>query len=510
MTILVCGASGLVGKELCCLLGKQNINFVGTYNTNIIDKPNMFKLNFSNPTDVEEFLLRHKITYCVFCIVERLTDVCEKDWNSIKNTNIDLVHSTSYLCNKFNIKFIHLSTDYVFDGFKQPNYPDDLKNPLQNYGISKLISEYRVIKNCSNYCIIRTPVLYSTLSKLHDNAVCLIGKNIMDLRVRVRDRNNLIKIKEDNYSIRRPLFIPDLCKFILECFTMNYRGIYHFYNPYNKYTKYEICKSVGSILEIDSSHIIPNNDKSEGIAQRPYDTQLNENKFDITSYGFTNFDDSLRLCFSKFKQPKLTLNNKHSFFYMIDLDGTIINSNMAHYNAYKKIFNRYDKIFIDIDEWNSIILNGNIDNYLINVFGVDVLKSIKDEKIKDLVDETIIFTKNSDVFIHFLLKNNINFCIVTNTSKKTVDLFKNKLPLLNDIHNWIYREDYMLPKPDGSCYELAKNKFYKGEEFIIGIEDSFVGVCALKSVTELIYIYENEDVFKKNDCYLFDDYNMLI
>ena len=180
--ILICGASGLVGKELCNLLDNKHAKYIGTYNKNQINKPNMYQIDFSNPIIVEEFLTNHEITCCIFCIVERLTDVCENKWNEIKKTNIDLVHITSYLCNKLNIKFIHLSTDYVFDGSIQPNVPDSSKNPLQNYGISKLISEYRVIKNCKKYCIIRTPVLYSELSKINDNAVTLIGKNIMDLR----------------------------------------------------------------------------------------------------------------------------------------------------------------------------------------------------------------------------------------------------------------------------------------------------------------------------------------
>ena len=505
MTILICGASGLVGKELACLLDQQNIKFVGTYNSNKIDKPNMFKIDFKNPLEIEQFLIIHKITCCVFCIVERLTDVCENDWNNIKNTNINFVHITSYLCNKLNIKFIHLSTDYVFDGSRQPNNPDDFKNPLQNYGISKLISEHRVIKNCSNYTIIRTPVLYSYLSKLHDNAVCLIGKNVMDLR-----RN--IKHNEDNYCIRRPLFIVDLCNFILECCTNNYNGIYHFYNPYNKYTKYEICKSISNFLQIDIENIIPNSENSEGIAQRPYDTQLNDIKIDITAYSFTDFEDSLELCFNKVKHPKITRENKHSFFFMIDLDGTLINSNMAHYNAYKKVLEIHGKEMLHITEWNQYILNDNIDNYLRKIFDHDQekVKNIKDEKCIQLQNETITFTKNSDVFINFLIDNNINFCVVTNTNKNTVDLFKMKLPLLNEIKQWICKDDYDLPKPDTSCYELAKNKFYNDEKYIIGIEDSLVGYNSLKSVADIIYIFDNETVFKKNDCYLFDDYNILL
>ena len=79
-------------------------------------------------------------------------------------------------------------------------------------------------------------------------------------------------------------------------------------------------------------------------------------------------------------------------------------------------------------------------------------------------DENISFTKNSDVFIKFLIENNFNFCIVTNTSKETPEIFKQKLPLLNEIKQWVYREDYILPKPDGECYELAKQKFYTNEK----------------------------------------------
>jgi dTDP-4-dehydrorhamnose reductase len=229
--ILVCGASGLVGKELCSFFDKKNIDYIGTYNNNLINKPNMFKIDFNDSVFLENFLVEKKITCCIFCIVERLTDRCENNWSFISKTNIDLVHITSFICNKLNIKFIHLSTDYVFDGLNQPNYPDSPKNPLQNYGISKLISELRVIKNCKDYCIIRTPVLYSPKSKIHDNAVMLIGKNIMDLR---SDK----KFKDDNYSIRRPLYIKDLCVFINDSLNKS-SGIYHFYNPINKFTKFE-------------------------------------------------------------------------------------------------------------------------------------------------------------------------------------------------------------------------------------------------------------------------------
>jgi len=501
--ILICGASGLVGKEMCNFLDKKDINYIGTYNKNKINKSNMYQIDFSKPNLLEDFLLFHKIKCCIFCIVERLTDVCENSWNEIKTTNVDLVHVTSYLCNKLNIKFIHLSTDYVFDGSRQPNLPDSLKNPLQNYGISKLISEYRVLTNCKKYCIVRTPVLYSTLSKIHDNAVCLIGKNVMDIR-----KNKLFK--EDNYSIRRPLYIEDLCNFIYDCLDEKYNGIYHFYNPINKYTKYEICQKIGTFLDINIDKIIQNNTKSEGLAPRPYDTQLQDDKINIIDYSFTNFDDSIEKCFNKFKHPKINIQNKDDIFILLDMDGTIIDSNMVHYNAYKSVFEKYNKIFLTTKQWDDIILNDNIDNYLKTIFDETTFHIIKKEKQHKLLHQDISFTNNSDKFIRFLIQNEFNFCMVTNTNKETVDTFKEKLPLLNEINQWIYRDDYNLPKPNNECYELARKKYHKNEGFIIGIEDSMVGYKALKPCTDLIYIYNNEAIFKKEDCYLFDDFSIFL
>ncbi len=371
--ILICGASGLVGKEMCQLLDQKNINYIGTYNTNKISKNNMFKLDFNNATEIEEFMLKHEIKICIFSIVQRLTDICEKDWQETKNVNIDMVYNTSYICNKLNIKFIHISTDYVFDGMSQPNYPDSVKNPLQNYGISKLISEYRVINNCcTNYAIIRTPVLYSKLSRIHNNAVTLIGKNLMNLKNKT--------FVEDNYSIRRPLFIPDLCKFIYNCLEDTYHGIYHFYNPYNKFTKFEVCNKIADIIGISNDKIVANNKKSSGIAPRPYDTQLKDTRIDIEKYNFTNFDQTLNNCFGHFKFIPIKGDNVNNIFLMIDLDGTIIKSSVAHFNSYKFVFEKYGKEMCSFNECKDIISNKHFSDYMNKVFDKNMLETVKKGK----------------------------------------------------------------------------------------------------------------------------------
>ncbi len=128
----------------------------------------------------------------------------------------------------------------------------------------------------------------------------------------------------------------------------------------------------------------------------------------------------------------------------------------------------------------------------------------------ELNNQNIEYTTNSDKFLEYIIENNINFCIVTNTNRQTVEIFKQKCSILNKIENWVCKEDFEYNKPSSECYKLAIKKFYKNEKHIIGIEDSKVGYDALKGVTDNIYIYNNDDLFKNNDGYLFDDYDNII
>jgi len=507
--LLVCGASGLVGTEICRFFDENGIRYIGTYNNNEIYKPNMFKISYTNPIEFERFLLEHSITCCINLIVERHTNICENNWEIIKEVNVDLVQNISYLCNKNYIKLIHLSTDYVFDGLTQPNYPDSVTNPLQNYGISKLLSEHRVIKINKNYCIIRTPVLYSDSTELHRNAVCLIGKKVMDLR-KLRT-----VISEDNYNIRRPLYIADLCKFIYKCVGNEYNGIYHYYNPYNKFTKLDICKKIGKCLNISTDHIVPNNFNNiynVSLASSPYDTMLQDKRLQkyISDSSFASFDETIEKCFNKFNHPSINIQNKNQIFICLDMDETIIYTSLSLYNAYKRAVEMCGYTFISMNEWNYIIKNDNIDNYLKTKYNKQTILYIKQQKIEYIKTLPIKFTRNADFFLKYLIYNNFNFCIVTNSNKETVDIYKEKNPLLKQIKQWIVREDYNLPKPNSDCYLKAKQYYYKNELYIIGFEDSMIGYKALKPVTNIIYIYENNELYVKRDCYLFNDYKSIL
>jgi dTDP-4-dehydrorhamnose reductase/beta-phosphoglucomutase-like phosphatase (HAD superfamily) len=503
MKVIVCGGSGLLGRDLCKKLKQKNIDYIGTYNNNPIE--NGVNIDFKNINNIELFFNEIKPTICVNCIAERRLEICETDWKETKITNIDIVNNLAKICYKLNIHLIHLSSDYVFDGSTPPYYPESKTNPLQNYGISKLVSEKRVIANCKKYTIIRVPVLYTDTSKVLDNnAITLIGKKVL---------NRIEKFSEDNYSIRRPNYIPDFCNFIIEFIIDPKIGIYHFCNPYDKFTKYEISRIISDYLNKKHT-ILPIDNESANNTERPIDTHLKDDNYDITKYYFTPFVIGLEKCFSRFWHPKLEINsdmNTKDIFFMIDLDGTIIDTDKLHYQGYIAALKNYDK-FLTYNEYINIVNNEGIDNYL-NKHFFEYKYQIKDYKnfyIKNCSND-IRFIQNADNFIHYILIYNINYVIVTNTSNENVKFFKEKLPLLNELKNWVVREDYNNPKPNSECYALAKQKYYNNEKSIIGIENSIVGYNSIKNFTDCVYIITSKndchyEYFKRQDVYLIDNY----
>ena len=134
------------------------------------------------------------------------------------------------------------------------------------------------------------------------------------------------------------------------------------------------------------------------------------------------------------------------------------------------------------------------------------LAEIREVKNKNLraFHGQINWIPGADEFLEKLLSAGINFAIVTNTGKDNVEFFKQKLPLLQRVKQWITREDTPLGKPHSQPYEEAKNRFWKEGQTIIGFENTLAGLRSLEKVTRCIYYVGLE---KKEDVFLIDDFS---
>ena len=489
MKVLLAGVSGLLGRSLSDLFDSEGIEYISTHNTRPYKGSQ--RVSYDSETELDAFFDKEKPAVCVNCIVQRLTDVCELNWPAIKKVNVDIPERLARICKKYGVLLVHISTDYVFDGMAAPYRPESETNPLQNYGISKLIAEKRVLASGCLAMIIRVPVLYcDKVENLEENAVTVIGKKVL---------NQIDTVKEDNWSVRRPVYIPDFCHFILDSVKSQRTGIYHFYNPKDVTTKYQMALLIAEELGVSADHIQPQNTlpPSADGAARPYDTQLVDTKYDIHSYTFTPLAEGIKRAFQHLKHPSI-FENPSSVFLLLDLDGTLIDTEGLHYNAYKKAFAKWGYTF-DEDDFQKLIHNGSYPACQ----NLDEIRAFKNKNLQSF-DGPIQWMRGADIFLEKLLSAGVNFAIVTNTKKENVNFFKQKLPVLSKVTNWITREDTPLGKPHSQPYEEAKNRFWIEGQTIIGFENTLAGLRSLEKITRIIYYVGSA---KKEDVFLIDDFS---
>ena len=176
-------------------------------------------------------------------------------------------------------------------------------------------------------------------------------------------------------------------------------------------------------------------------------------------------------------------------FFLIDLDGTLLDTDYLHYQAWAKVLKLSPEYIEKVVTTHGI-------NYILEDFPDP--SYLRRQKIKEMLQfEEIKPMKNLETFIHFIVENNIDHTVVTNTDRKVVEHFKQKVPILNKLNKWIVREDYEKPKPDPECYRLALGD---RDDIVFGFENSKEGLEALSKVTgNIFHIHPETDYLKVID-----------
>lgn len=154
ITILVTGANGQLGKTIQKLhFNYPELEFIFASST---------ELDITRIQNIEIVFKAYKPDYCINCAAYTNVEQAEKEPEKAFEVNAEGIKNLALACLGFNTILIHISTDYVFDGEKgKPYTVDDIPNPINEYGKSKLAGEKYIQEILSNYFIIRTSWLYS-------------------------------------------------------------------------------------------------------------------------------------------------------------------------------------------------------------------------------------------------------------------------------------------------------------------------------------------------------------
>ena len=155
--VLVTGSNGQLGNSI-----KRISNLFFMYNFHFTSKN---QLDISNFDLIERYIKKNKINIIINCAAYTNVEEAEKNRELSNLINNISVANLAKICSSQNIKLIHISTDYVFDGLKDCPYTEvDDPNPINYYGLTKLNGEKKMMSyDLKNSIIIRTSWLYSEL-----------------------------------------------------------------------------------------------------------------------------------------------------------------------------------------------------------------------------------------------------------------------------------------------------------------------------------------------------------
>ena len=231
--------------------------------------------DITNSSQMRVYLSKNKgFEFLINCAAYTNVDLAEKNKDKAYQVNAEGAEKLAKLCKEFNIKLVHISTDFVFDGSNTRPYKEtDVPNPSSVYGASKLQGEKNIMERLSSYFIIRTSWLYSEF-----------GSNFVKTILRLADTQKEIKVVSD--QIGSPTNAHDLADFLLEIISINSTnyGTYHFSNT-GETSWYGFAKEVFRICNVSADLRPISSSAYASLANRPkysvLDTKKGKKTFNI-------------------------------------------------------------------------------------------------------------------------------------------------------------------------------------------------------------------------------------
>ncbi|HOZ30592.1 MAG TPA: dTDP-4-dehydrorhamnose reductase [Bacteroidales bacterium] len=263
MKIVVFGSKGQLGKKISELSAQYNDFDFLFYDIQEID--------ITDNSQIDKLFIKNNIDLIINCAAYTAVDKAEEDVLTAEKINSLAPAYLAKKCSDNKAKFIHISTDYVFDGISTfPYKEDNPTNPQSVYGRTKLDGEIKVLQNNPNSIIIRTSWLYSE----H-------GSNFVKTMLRLAKERTELRVVSD--QIGSPTYAGDLADaimlFVLKFFKQKewYAGIYHYSNS-GICSWYEFASEIIKISGIKIPIIPVSSNEFPSKVKRPAYSVMNTSK----------------------------------------------------------------------------------------------------------------------------------------------------------------------------------------------------------------------------------------
>jgi dTDP-4-dehydrorhamnose reductase len=286
MKILVTGSDGQLGLEI------QNIS--KKYNTFDWVFSTVNSLDFSRLDNIKCFLDTVNPSYIINCAAYTNVDKAEVEPKIADLINHQAVDIISKWTTENNKKLIHISTDYVFNGFSEnPLDENSNTNPLNEYGRSKLKGEQVCLNNDSNSIIIRTSWLYSSYRN-----------NFVKIMIKLMEKRDSLNVVNDQFG--SPTYAADLADTILKIINFKnwFSGLYHYSNE-GEITWFDFANEIKYLNNFTIQINGVSSEEYPVTAKRPKYSLLNKTKIkNIYNIKVPYYRDSLEKCIKILQSKK--------------------------------------------------------------------------------------------------------------------------------------------------------------------------------------------------------------
>ncbi len=278
MRILVTGASGLLGLNLCLEKAKEYDIYGIVHQTQLTNVPfTLIRQNLTNETTLSEIFDQTKPELVINCAAMANVDQCEKHPILAAKINTEVPGYLAKNCAERAIPFIHISTDAVFNGEKGNYKETDIPNPLSIYAKTKLEGEKRVLDVNQMAIIARVNFFGFSITGRRSLAEFFLRNLISG--------NKIYGFIDILFS---PMYVNDLVETLFKMVGKKLTGIYHVVSP-DHLSKYDFGMLISKKFSLDGSFILPESYlKGDLIAKRSPNLFLDVSKLLSTGIEIHN------------------------------------------------------------------------------------------------------------------------------------------------------------------------------------------------------------------------------
>ena len=283
MKVLVTGVGGQLGHDVMNELASRGYEGIGsdikeTYSgiqdgTAVTTMPYV-PMDITDASSVEKVLTDAKPDVVVHCAAWTAVDLAEDEDKKdiVKAVNATGTKNIADVCKKLDCKMVYISTDYVFNGEGlRPWEPDDHREPLNVYGLTKYEGEIAVEQNLEKYFIVRIAWVFG-----------VNGKNFIKTMLRLGQERGAVSVVND--QIGSPTYTYDLSKLLVAMIQTDKYGRYHATNE-GLCSWYEFACEIFRQAGMDEVKVTPVDSSAFPVkAKRPSNSRLNKDK--LTENGF--------------------------------------------------------------------------------------------------------------------------------------------------------------------------------------------------------------------------------